>query len=142
MNIHFGAIPKKIIFYFRNVYPDDRFGEGAQSRTGLDFVSLSIHTLFVCPFVSNKHQNGWTDNCDKCEFAATAASSLKRHIEHIYEGVTYPCFKCIFVAARVYDLKKHNQSKHEGVGYPCDKCEYAATRAGDLKTHKERKHYL
>jgi len=29
----FGALLRNV-FYFRNVYPDDRFGEGTQSRTG------------------------------------------------------------------------------------------------------------
>ena len=46
-----------------------------------------------------------THSCNKCEYSATTARSLKHHIE----------------------------SKHERVRYPCNKCEYAATTSKNLK---------
>ena len=54
----------------------------------------------------------------------------------------YPCDKCEYAATTVSDLRRHVESKHEGVRYPCNKCEYAATQAGGLKRHTKRKHNL
>ena len=45
------------------------------------------------------------------------------------------CGECDYVATRAIDLKKHIESKHKGVRYPCLKCVYAATTAGSLKRH-------
>ncbi len=41
--------------------------------------------------------------------------------------------KCDFAATRASILKRHVESKHEGVRYPCPQCEFAATTASNLK---------
>ena len=56
------------------------------------------------------------------------------------EVVRYPCDKCEFAATDASNLKKHVESKHEGVRYLCDKCEYAATTASNLRRHVKSKH--
>ena len=53
--------------------------------------------------------------CDKCEYAATAPSSLKQHIENKHEGVRYPCDKCEYAATKASHLKLQNGNKHERV---------------------------
>ena len=74
--------------------------------------------------------------CSKCDFAATRANVLKKHVENKHEGVRYPCSQCEYSATTANHLKRHVESEHErsvkikhvGVRFPCDKCEYAATR--------------
>ena len=77
--------------------------------------------------------------CDKCEYAATSAGSLKCHIESKHEGVRYPCDKCEYAATSASHLKRYIESKQEWVRYPCGKSEYAATEAGNLKRHLKSK---
>ena len=52
----------------------------------------------------------------------------------------YPCDKCEYTATSAGSLKCHIESKHEWMRYPCDKCEYTGTIAADLKCHIESKH--
>ena len=52
---------------------------------------------------------------DKCEYAATTASHLMRHIESKHEGVRYPCGKCEYSVFTAGVLSKHDESKHKGV---------------------------
>ena len=52
-------------------------------------------------------------SCDRCEYAATTATDLKKHIEFKHEGVRYPCDKCEYAATTVSSLKKHNEIKHK-----------------------------
>ena len=61
--------------------------------------------------------------------------------KRIKNGVTsYPCDKCDYAATTAKNLKRHIESKHDGVRYPCDKCEYAATWKGNLKKHLNKFH--
>ena len=39
----------------------------------------------------------------------------------------YPWDKCEYVATAASSLNQHIESKHEGVRYPCSECEYAGT---------------
>ena len=48
----------------------------------------------------------------------------------------YLCDKCDYYAITAVSLKLHLESFHDGVRYPCDKCEYKATSCGSLKFHK------
>ena len=57
--------------------------------------------------------------CSACEFVATRADILKRHIENKHEGVIYPCHECEYAATTTGALKIHVQNKHEKVRYPC-----------------------
>jgi len=45
--------------------------------------------------------------CDQCEYAATTAGSLKRHIEFRHEGVRYHCDQCEYVATDPSCLERH-----------------------------------
>ena len=49
------------------------------------------------------------------------------------EVVRYPCDKCEFAATITSDLRRHVENKHEGVRYSCDKCEYAASTTSYLR---------
>ena len=71
---------------------------------------------------------------------ATAARSLKRHVESKHEEVRFPCSQCVYIATQASDLERHVESKHEGVRYPCPKCEFIATRASYLKKHVGKNH--
>ena len=52
----------------------------------------------------------------------------------------YPCSQCEYAATTASHLKRHVESKHEEVRYPCPECKYAATEKGALKKHLENKH--
>ena len=52
----------------------------------------------------------------------------------------YPCKHCEYTATTAVTLKRHIKCIHEGVRYSCRHCEYAATTASDLKKHVKRKH--
>ena len=65
--------------------------------------------------------------CNDCEYVASRAHSLKRHVEIKHIEKTYSCDECEFVSTTAYYLKVHVESKHEGVRYPCPQCEHAAT---------------
>ena len=62
-----------------------------------------------------------------CEYVASRAHSLKRHVEIKHIEKTYSCDECEFVSTTAYFLKVHVESIHEGVRYPCPQCEHAAT---------------
>ena len=79
-----------------------------------------------------KKHEGVRYPCDKCDYAATLASNLKRHIENKHKWVRYPCDQCEYVATGVQSLKIHIESKHEGVRYPCDQCDHSATTARNI----------
>jgi len=89
--------------------------------------------------IKYKHE-GVRYPCSQCEFTATTASHVKRHIESIHEEVRYPCSQCEYVARIASHLKSHVDSIHEGVRYPCPQCEFAATTARYLKIHVKNKH--
>jgi len=46
-----------------------------------------------------------------------------------YKGVRFPCAQCEYTATTAGNLKKHIENKHEGVRYSCYQCEYSATTA-------------
>ena len=52
-----------------------------------------------------------------------------------HEGVRYPCNKCEYAATTASSLKIHIEIKHEGVRYPCNKCEYATFSPSYLRNH-------
>ena len=52
----------------------------------------------------------------------------------------YPCYQCDYAATRASHLKRHIESKHEGERYPCPECEHAATTASDLTRHVTNNH--
>jgi len=54
--------------------------------------------------------------------------------------VRYPCSHCDYVATQASNLKKHVESKHEGVRYPCSHCDYVSTTVQNLKSHFKKKH--
>ena len=47
----------------------------------------------------------------------------------------YPCSQCEYIATQASALKRHIESKHEGVRYACSQCEHVATTASALKIH-------
>ena len=50
----------------------------------------------------------------------------------------YPCNQCEYAATAASRLKNHIESKHEGkVRYPCDQCDHTVTTARSLKLHIE-----
>ena len=53
--------------------------------------------------------------CSQCEYSATDASTLKRHVENKHEGVRYPCPECKYAATQKGYLKKHLKNKHKWV---------------------------
>ena len=53
--------------------------------------------------------------------------------------VGFPCNKCEYVATRAFTLKIHIENQHERVKNHCSQCEYAATTASDLKKHIKSK---
>ena len=63
--------------------------------------------------------------CDKCEYAATRSSDLKKHKENKHEGIRYPCNICENIASTLLCLKSHKKYKHEGMRYPCEICGYS-----------------
>ena len=63
----------------------------------------------------------------QCEYAATMANNLQKHVESKHEGVRYSCFQCEYAATTANSLHKHVERKHEGVIYSCLQCKYAAT---------------
>ena len=50
----------------------------------------------------------------------------------------YPCFECEYVASRADHLKRHVERKHIRKIYACDECEYVSTTVYYLKVHVER----
>ena len=80
--------------------------------------NLKHHIESKQHIVKSKHE-GVRYPCNKCEYAATTASNIKRHIEIKHEGVRYPCVKCEYAATTACNLKQHIQNKHKGVRYHC-----------------------
>ena len=54
----------------------------------------------------------------------------------------YLCSQCEYIASKASHLKKHVESKHEGVRYPCLLCEYVATLESVLKRHVKIKDFF
>jgi len=50
----------------------------------------------------------------------------------------YPCNDCEYVASRADHLKRHVERKHIRKIYACDECEYVSTTVYYLKVHVER----
>ena len=68
--------------------------------------------------------------------------SLKRHIKSKHDSLKYQyqCDLCEYSATKANVLKRHVQNQYEGIRYPCDQCQYMATRADHLKKHMKAKH--
>ena len=78
--------------------------------------------------------------CGKCDYVATQAGSLKRHIEYKHEGVRYPCEHCKYAATTKSHLKKHVYKIHEGARHSCKQCDYGAVDSCNLKSHIKTEH--
>ena len=76
----------------------------------------------------SKHERNYS--CILCDYIATQAAGLRRHVGSIHKKVWYPCDKCNFKATDKSNLKKHIKVKHEGDRYSCDHCDYKATQKG------------
>ena len=59
----------------------------------------------------------------------------------MHKGIRYHCDKCEYAASNKSYLKKHKNIKHEGIKHPCDQCNYTATdKVSNLKRHKASIH--
>ena len=64
----------------------------------------------------------------------------KKKIKKSQNG--YSCSQCEYIASKASHLKKHVESKHEGVRYHCLLCEYVATLESVLKRHVKIKDFF
>ena len=50
----------------------------------------------------------------------------------------YPCDLCDYAATQASSLKKHKESQHERIRHPCDECGFISTTRQGLREHKFR----
>ena len=50
----------------------------------------------------------------------------------------YPCDLCDYAATQASSLKKHKESQHERIRHPCDECDFISTTRQGLREHKFR----
>ena len=76
-------------------------------------------------------------NCDCCGKSFTRASSLKRHVKIVHEGIKdHECNHCGKSFSQARYLKTHVKSIHEGVKeHVCNDCGKSFSLAHHLKTH-------
>ena len=74
-------------------------------------------------------------SCDQCDYNATRAGHLNRHIQNIHNGVKYACDQCDKQFTLQNKLKIHIQNIHEGIKYACDQCDKQFTEKDSLNRH-------
>ena len=79
-------------------------------------------------------------SCPDCEYKASKAYNLQRHINLLHKGIIFPCPDCEYTARRRDQLQTHIQSVHKGVTFSCEDCEYTGKRKGDLQKHIQSIH--
>ena len=55
-------------------------------------------------------------------------------------SVDFSSEQCEYIATRADNLRKHIEAKHLGVTYACELCPYQATQKQNLKRHCKLKH--
>ena len=73
------------------------------------------------------------EQCTQCPYEASK-QQLKKHTEKVH-NINFPCTLCDFSATTAGNLKKHIEEKHNGTKFPCDKCLYKASTPGHVKFH-------
>ena len=79
-----------------------------------------------------------------CNYAASQASDLKRHVMIVHEKVkNFKCDLCEYATSWAKQLKNHVMAVHENVkNFKCDLCEYATSYANHLKNQGTAVHDL
>ena len=62
--------------------------------------------------------------CDQCDFEATRAEAVKRHVKFVHEGSTeFTCSECGKRFQARWEMELHIKKKHQGYRIPCKSCE-------------------
>ena len=73
------------------------------------------------------------EQCSQCPYEGSK-QQLKKHNEKVHNA-KFPCTLCDFSATTAGNLRKHIEEKHNGTKFPCDKCSYKASTPGHLEFH-------
>ena len=111
-----------------NDLPDEDLETGGNSRHKCDF----------CDDVFVKKNF----KCGLCEYAASEAGNLKRHVLAVHNKVkNFKCELCEYAASQSGTLKQHVRAVHaKEKNFKCELCEYEASKNGHLKVHVRAVH--
>ena len=86
--------------------------------------------------MEKKNKPGKGFKCNRCEYAATQSSDLKKHVLAVHDKVkNLKCELCEYVASYSNHLRRHVRSVHaKEKNFKCEQCEYAASEAATLKS--------
>lgn len=79
--------------------------------------------------------------CDLCGSRFTRHHSLKKHVQHVHEGVRpFPCSLCTLKFANGNQLVRHMHTHTGEKPYKCELCPQAYAQTNDLVKHVARSH--
>ena len=82
-----------------------------------------------------RKSNGMS-KCDQCDFEATRAEAVKRHVKFVHEGSTeFTCSECGKRFQARWEMELHIKKKHQGYRIPCKSCEKKFYTNTMLKAH-------
>jgi KRAB domain-containing zinc finger protein len=78
--------------------------------------------------------------CKECDYGCDDQRNFNRHVDN-HNGVRYPCLLCDFEATQAGALKRHVRNMHDKVkDFPCDECEKEFAQNAQLTIHHDYEH--
>ena len=90
--------------------------------------------------VSEKIEEKYYCDAEKCDFKTKSASHLKLHKKSVHEGIKHQCDQCERSYNFPGDLRRHKKTTHMGLRYPCSYCDFTASQTQTLKNHINKHH--
>jgi len=85
--------------------------------------------------IKRVHDKTMDRKCDQCDFSTTNNTDLKRHIESIHLGITYPCDQCEAVFPHYNYLYAHRLVHTSDRPFVCQKCGLSFKQKEKMKKH-------
>ena len=75
------------------------------------------------------------DKCNQCDYTASQAGNLKRHLKAHSGEKSNKCNQCNFASSYASVLKEHLKKHNGEKANKCNQCDYASFYASALRTH-------
>ena len=97
-----------------------------------DFLSINAKVLH-----ENSNNDIKPNRCSQCEYSASLAYNLRRHLKTHGAEKSHKCNQCNYASYQAGNLKTHLKTHNGEKLYKCNQCAYASSRADHLITHRK-----
>jgi len=86
--------------------------------------------------IKSVHNKTYDKLCPHCDYRASSTKTLKKHIDALHLGITYPCDQCTLVFTQRENLASHIKTIHSGERpFVCEECGFKSKTKSNLESH-------